>query len=57
MKNNKNKLSAVENFKEDVKTVLDNYYKQVISKAVKIALVKKKTLSTCKNCHVKHCKV
>lgn len=56
MKNNKNKLSATEKFKENIKVTMENYYKQAISENVKRALNKKR-LSTVKNCNVKRCKV
>lgn len=42
----KNKLSATEKFQEDIKVVMDNYYKQAISENVKRALRNKKKLST-----------
>ncbi len=57
MKNNKNKLSAIENFKAGMKMAMKNYCRQSISEDVKRSLMKRKTLSTCKNCYVKRCKV
>ncbi|MEX2409989.1 MAG: hypothetical protein WD607_01230 [Candidatus Paceibacterota bacterium] len=45
MKNNKNKLSAVKKFREDIEVTMENYYKQAISENVKKALRNKKKLS------------
>ena len=46
MKNNKQKLSAVEKFQEGIKLAMENYYRQAISENVKKALRNKKKLST-----------
>ena len=46
MTNNINKISATEQFQNDIKTAMENYYKKAISENVKRALENKKKLST-----------
>lgn len=46
MKNNKQKLSAIERFQKDLTIGLANYYKQELSDRAKRAWQKRKQLST-----------
>lgn len=46
MKLNNNKLNANEKFTEDIRLIMEKYYKQAISEAVKRGLENKKKLST-----------
>ncbi|MDQ5957296.1 MAG: hypothetical protein QG614_271 [Patescibacteria group bacterium] len=57
MKNNKNKLSSIENFKVGMKIAMKNYCRKSICKNAKRSLMKSEMLSTCENCNVKRCKV